>query len=69
MVQKVKKLKNNFFRAYANAGIILFIPTMLLKKEEIFKDGSGYKIRGIPVIVRILCTQFYFPILIRLYVK
>ena len=34
MVQKAKKLKNNFFRAYANAGIILFIPTMLVKKLE-----------------------------------
>jgi hypothetical protein len=69
MVQKAKKLKNNFFREYANAGIVLFLPTMLLKKEEIFKDGSGYKKRGIPGIVRILCTQFYFPILIRFYVK
>ncbi len=69
MVQKAKKIKNNFFREYANAGIILFLPTMLLKKEEIFKDGSGYKKRGFPGIVRILCTQFYLPIQIRLYVK
>ena len=34
MVQKAKKLKNNFFRPYANAGNILFIPTMLVKKLE-----------------------------------
>jgi hypothetical protein len=34
MVQKAKKLKNNFFRPYANAGIILFIPTMLVKELE-----------------------------------
>jgi hypothetical protein len=37
--KKTKSLKNNFFRVYANAGIILFIATML----------DGFIIRGIPV--------------------
>jgi hypothetical protein len=45
MVQKAKKLKNNFFRPYANAGIILFIPTMLVKKlEDNFPHMLGKKI-------------------------
>ena len=60
MVQKAKKLKKYFFPSICIHDFVRIsktYPLQSLKIKKTFKDGSGYKIRGIPVFFKIIRLQ------------